>query len=1123
MVDISLVKMIRVMRLIVFILLVGITQTLAIGSYSQNTRLTLEMRNVPIEKVLEKIEDSSEFYFLYNQNKVDVDKKVDVNVNNMKISEILQQLFNGSDVEYTIVDRQIVLTNKSLEESVIQQSKSISGKVTDSSRAPLPGVTVVVKGTTNGTVTNADGQYSLANVPMDAKLIFSFVGMKTQEISVAGKTSIDIVMADDAIGIEEVVAVGYGTQKKVNLTGAVSNISFTEEIENRPITNASQALSGKTPGIWVSQNSGKPGSDGAQIRIRGWGTLNNSNPLVIIDGIEGDFAQINPNDIESVSILKDAASAAIYGSKAANGVILVTTKTGHKKEKMEVNFSSYYGVQSLGRRYDMVNNSAESMELTNLALENEGSSQYFSDDLISAFRNGTDKYIYPNTNWLETVFQNASIQEHNISVRGGSEKTSTFLSINYLDQDGLVENTNTVKYGVRANVETEINSWLNVTSRLNFRKSMTDEPYYDNSSYSSLNNVYFLLMGATPYIAPYTKEGEFGSVQAIDDDGELLYDIFNPLAATENGKVSTDVSYASVNTKFDVKFCDFLNWETTLSSQNSWSMADAYNKLVYCYTSTGIESLYKGESETLEMRRSQVTYSKNSIYSVLNFNKTINKIHDFSAIAGFQLEAEKSRNVYARSTTPAKEGLTQVDSGTDGVQAEGNMSKLRMFSYFGRLNYFLNDKYLFEANVRADASSRFKSGDRWGLFPGFSFGWRLGEESFVKDLGLFSNLKLRASWGQLGNQNVDDYWPYLLTIAQSYGTSYNFGEELASGAAITSLVDEDVTWEVTSTLDLGVDIGLLNSRLNIEADYYDKETKDILVQLPISAMVGGLSAPYENAGKMYNKGFEFNINYTNKKYNRDDFIYSVGANVTYNTNNVTKFKDGDSPDQLFLVREGYSYKTLYGYKAVGIYQSDEEAAEHLYNESTPKAGYLKYEDVNEDGNIDSDDKQALGNTIPKYVFGFNSSLKYKGFELSFLLQGLAKVHVYTQDAFTMPTWERQVYLNSWKNSWTPENTDTDIPILLLENNSWNQYESSYWVKDISFIKLKNIQLGYSLPENLCSRMGLKRVYFYVNAQNVFSIVSKDYEGYDPERNTFSYSMYTYPIPRTVSLGINLNL
>ena len=1114
----------RIMRITIFLCLFSVIQVFAVPSLGQ-VRLDLKMKNTTIEEVLLKMEESTNFRFFYKSEDLKGKQLIDIEFEHKTVRQILDEVLPPLHLKYEVFDNYIAIRSKNYSDGNLesfQLKKSVSGAVKDSNGEPLPGVSVIIKGTTNGTVTNADGEYSLSNIPDDAILLFSFVGMRTQEIPVAGQTAINIVMEEDAIGIEEVVAIGYGTQKKVNLTGSVSTISFADEIENRPVTDASQALSGKTPGIWVSQNSGLPGDDGAQIRIRGWGTLNNSDPLVIIDGIEGEFAQINPSDIESVSILKDAASAAIYGSKAANGVILVTTKSGKKGEKMEINFSSYYGVQSLGRRYNMVNNSAENMELTNLALENEGSSQYYSDDLISAFRNGTDKYVYPNTDWFKTVFQNAPIQEHNVSVRGGTEKTSTFLSVNYMNQEGMVSSTSNEKYGIRANVETEINSWLNVMARLNFRKSMTDQPWTD-ISYDPLRRVYFLLAGATPFIAPYTSDGKLGSVQAIDEDGELLYDIYNPMAALQCGNSSTDISYASMNTKFDVKLCDFLKWETTLSSQNSWNLNDRYNEISYCYTSTGVESLPKGENEVLEMSRKQITTAQNRVYSVLSFNKTLNKIHDFSAIAGFQLEAEKIRNVYARTTEPAKEGLTQVDSGTDGVQAEGNLTKLRMFSYFGRLNYFLDNKYLFEANIRADASSRFKSGNRWGVFPGFSFGWRLGEESFVKDLGLFSNLKLRASWGQLGNQNVSDYWPYLLTVTQDYSTSYNYGGELASGADITTLVDEDITWEVTSTLDLGVDIGLLNNRLNIEADYYDKETKDILVQLPISDMLGGLDAPYENAGKMYNRGLEFNINYTNKKYSRDEFVYSVGANVTYNTNKVVKFKDGDSPDQLYLIREGLPYRMLYGYKAVGIYQSDEEAAEHLYNETTPAAGYLKYEDVNEDGSIDSDDKQALGNTIPKYVFGFNSSLKYKGFELNVLLQGLAKVHVYTQNSYTMPSWECQIYTKSWKNAWTPDNTDTDIPILLVNNTSWNGYQSSYWVKEISYIKLKNIQLGYSLPNKLCSRMGLNRVYFYVNAQNVFSIVNKDYEGFDPERDTHDSSIYAYPVPRTVSLGINLNL
>jgi len=524
----------------------------------------------------------------------------------------------------------------------------------------------------------------------------------------------------------------------------------------------------------------------------------------------------------------------------------------------------------------------------------------------------------------------------------------------------------------------------------------------------------------------------------------------------------------------------------------------------------------------MEISRSQVSVIDNNLYTTLNYSKIFDEKHDIYAIAGMQMESWTSKNVFARRTDAPKEGLTQVDAGTDGIMGEGNMNGVRMFSYFGRLNYSFNGKYLFETNIRADASSRFKKGNRWGVFPGFSAGWRLSDENFIQDLSLFSNLKLRASWGQLGNQNISGNWPYLTVIDQNYNLSYSYNGVLSPGAAATALIDENITWETTSTLDFGLDVGILDNKLNVEADYFQKITRDIIVQLPIPSIMGGLTAPFENVGEMVNEGFEIAVNYGNNIIQRNSIGYSIGVNLTYVDNEVTKFRGGKSPDQLFLIREGYSYNSLYGYKAVGIYQTDEEAAEHMYDNSyKPKAGNLKFEDVNKDGKLGFEDKQGLGNTIPKYTFGFNAGLKYMGFDLNILFQGIAGAHLYTQSDLTNLTTDNPSMTTKWRNAWTIENPDTDIPSIKFDN-TWDNSQSSFWVHEISFLKLKNIQLGYNCPEKLTSQLRVEKIYIYANAQNVFTVVNKGYEGYDPERATFDAGHNFYPIPRILSVGLNLN-
>tara|TARA_R110002049_G_scaffold28018_4_gene96621 strand:+ start:27612 stop:30932 length:3321 start_codon:yes stop_codon:yes gene_type:complete len=1101
------------------------------SSYSQKTKISLDKEDVMVRDIIDEIETTTEFKFLFNTKAVDLNRKVSIKVKRVPIQRVLELLFKEVDTSYELDDRKILLKRKtekngalvvpaSLNSTIVQ--KTISGNVSDMNGQPLPGANIVEKGTNNGVTADFDGNFSIEISNDNGILIVSYIGFATKEVPLNGQNTINIALEESAAGLDEVVVVGYGTQKKVNLTGAISTVDFDDELNNRPITNASQALGGTASGIWVSQNSGKPGSDESQIRVRGWGTLNNSNPLILVDGVEGSFSQINPNDIENISVLKDAASAAIYGSKAANGVVLITTKMGSQNEKMQVNINSYFGLQSLGRRYDLITNSAEHMQLSNQALANDGSSALFSDSLISDFENGNDQFRYPNTDWFDVLFKTATIQEHNVSIRGGSDKTSSFVSFNYLDQEGMVPNTNSTRYGIRANVDSNVNDWLQVSARFNYIRKDSNEPYAD-ITYGSLGRVFEMLVGATPYIAPYTRDGRFGSVEAIDADGNLLYDNRNPLIDAANGQTKTEENIVTINASVNIQFNDQLSLRTTLAANNNWNLVDKYNTSVFGYTDSGIETITKNYNrEGLEINRSQITSVSNNLFSTLNYNNTFGEKHDVSGIAGIQLESNKIQNVYARRSSPPKEGLTQVDAGTSGIQGEGNLNKLRIFSYFGRINYAFDSKYLLEANLRADASSRFMEGNRWGVFPGFSAGWRISEESFLKDSDFLSNLKLRASWGQLGNQNISGYWPYLTVVGQNNDLSYNYGGSFAAGAAVTALVDENVTWETTSTLDFGIDLSLLNNKISIEADYFQKKTEDILVQLPIPLILGGITAPFENVGEMSNNGFEFIINYNNQKFDRSEFSYNLGLNVTYIENEVTKFRGGDSPDQLYLIREGFSYRTLYGYKVEGIYQSDQEALEHMHSNSfVPKAGNLKFEDLNNDGRIGFEDNQALGNTIPKWTYGFSAGMKYQGFDLSLLFQGVGGLNGYNQNSFTNVNFENRALSTKWRNAWTPSNTDTNMPSLRF-NNSWDGSPSSFWVQKLNFVKLKNIQMGFTFPEAISSAAGLSKIYLYANAQNVFTLVNDDYQGYDPERSSFDSGGALYPTPRIVSLGVNLN-
>lgn len=1109
------------------------TLSIALPAYSQidlNKTVTLVKRRIELKQLLETISNQVNIKFIYSSSSIDVKQRVNVNAQRKPVGTLLDEVLGPIHLEYAIVEDRIIIKEDVAEKQVSSNVKAqpvaiirpIKGKITDETNQGLPGATVIVKGTQTATVTDASGEFNL-DVPEEANLVLviSYIGYLPQEVSVTGSDSpINVQLKADVKALKEVVVVGYGSTQKVNLTGAISTIQYDDKLDKRPITNASQALGGTASGVWVSQNSGKPGSDGSQIRIRGWGTLNNANPLIIIDGVEGSFDQLNPSDIQSISVLKDAASAAIYGSKAANGVVLVTTKMGAANEKMRVNVNSYIGVQSLGRHYTTINNSAQSMELTNAAMINNGSSALFPQALIDAYKSGTDSYKYPNTDWFNELFRNAVIQETNLSVSGVTGKTSTYLSFNNLNQDGLVPNTNSRRLSIRANVDTKVNDWFKLSGRIGFLNRLSKEPYSD-VTYGSLGRVFEMLSGAAPYIAPYDRTGRYGSVEVYDQKGALLYDNRNPLIDAANGQTTTQDNLVTINATADISLTKDLLFKNTFATNGTWSLVDRYNTSGYGYTDSGSQTITKNYNrEGLEMNRG-TTYGLNTnFFSTLTYSKIVGN-HDVKVLAGFQNESNNIQTLYARRNNPPKEGLTQVDAGTSGIQGSGNMNRLHILSYFGRLNYAYSNKYLLEANFRADGSSRFSQGNRWGYFPGFSAGWRVSEEAFLKQSDLISNLKLRASWGRLGNQNIASYYPYLTIIDQNNGLSNSFGGVFAPGAAITSLVDNEISWEQTTTLDVGVEASFWNNKLSVEADYFRKNTTDILVQLPLPQVLGGLTAPFENKGALANNGFEVILNYYNQKYGANQLRFNLGLNLTYINNNVTNFGTERSPDQLYLIRQGYSFRELYGYKVEGIYQSDEEAKQHMRaNGFVPKAGNLKYQDVNQDGRLDYQDKQALGNTIPKFTFGLSPSFKYKGFDLNILLQGVSGVSLFNRNNFTGLTFENRVIQPRWLDAWTPTNRDATLPMARFDN-SWDRSDSDFWIVDGSFLKVKNIQLGYALPDHLTSKLKMQKAYLYLNAQNILTIASKKYDGYDPERNTFDAGANVYPIPRILSFGINL--
>ncbi|MBI6118139.1 TonB-dependent receptor [Salegentibacter maritimus] len=1115
------------MRVLLILIGLGLGSSYANSSYSQ-TKIDIALTDANLIEFFEEIQANTEFVFFYKDDILQENLRISVSLKKASLENILKSAFSNTSLDYKISDKQVVVkklaqkSNRlpSINSENQQETLTVTGTVTEAKTGmPVPAANILEIGTSNGVMTDFDGNYSI-DVPKDAVLKVSYIGYAPKEIQVNNRSEIDIVLEEDAAALDEVVVVGYGTQKRENLTGALSSMDFDETIENRPVTDASQALSGKMSGVWVSQNSGLPGEDASTIRIRGIGTLNNSSPLVLINGVEGKLSEINPNDIESITVLKDAASAAIYGSRAANGVVLVKTKQGTGGEA-QISYNGYFGLQQIGRKYDLITNSAEYMDIWNIAVTNSGGDPLFPQDVIEGFRTGDDQYRYPNTNYLEEIFRTSPITEHNVSIRGGSEKSNYYLSFNFRDQEGIVRNTNSEKYGINLSLSNQVKDWLKVEGNVQASRKKYESPY------DEISRALYLTMNGHPFSSPYNSNGEFGATQAIYEQGENagkpIVDTRNPFPDLFNGKTLNVVNYLNVSGKVEVSLSPYLKFNSTINGQVTNGITDRYNELNYAYTEDGFRTLPLDYEQTITNQRNNSNEFYWVNFNTINFDKTYNEVHNFSSILGMQVESNEIKTTGAQKSDPPKEGIHQVDAATSNAIANGNRTEWKMLSYFGRINYNFDQKYLFEANLRADASSRFRKGNKWGVFPSFSAGWNISKEDFF-NITSIDRLKLRASWGELGNQNINliaGNYPYLTTVTQSNGTSYNFQNQFVPGTAITELVDRDISWETTKSIDIGLEATFLDNRISFEADYFNKLTEDILVRLPVPLILGGVSSPIQNIGEMRNEGVELLLNYQSHTYEKD-WTYNIGGNISFIENKVERFLD-DSPDQLYLIREGFSYNTLYGLNAIGVYQSEQEIAEHIpQNSYQPKPGDLKYDDLNGDQKIDYRDKKVMGNTVPKITYGLSLGTSYKNWNINMVAQGIADVSSYTQNAWTEPLGISGGSITKrWRNAWTEDSPSSSLPSIKV-NDTWNRRQSSFWVSDLSYLKIKNIQLSYDVSKSIMDDLGLKSATAYMNMSNVYTFVNNDYEGFDPERSTFDSGGYVYPAPRIMTIGLNIN-
>jgi len=1101
------IKKVMLMTKLTFFLSVFLVLQMSASVYSQ-TRLSVESKNKAVKEVLREIEKQSEFRFFYNEDFVNMKRRVGFNIENETIAEIMGKLFDPSKISYKIAENNLIV----IIPDVSQQPQTVTGKVTSARGEPIPGVTVLVKGSPIGTITDIDGNYSFANIPEDATLVFSFVGLLTQEIEVKGSSTIHVTMQEDVIGVDEVVIVGYGSQRKANLTGAVSTVSLPQ-MEKRTVAQTSLALQGLVPGLTVTQRSGKPGGDGGTIRIRGNTTIGNNDPLVLIDGVESSINSIDPESIESISVLKDAASSAIYGNRAANGVILITTKRA-VSGKAYVTYNSYVAKGEPTKVPKYVG-AVDFMKYISIAKRAVGMTPEYSEEYIKEYEEGVARNDpnYPDVDWFDaTATNNGLMTNQFVTVSLGTEKLKSMTQAGYISQNGITENTNYKRYTLRSNNDYQVLPKLAVTSDISL-------VYTDRKEPTKLGNGYNFVGRIPANQAAYLADGRYGpGWQGV-----------NPVAYYKDGGIITNVAPSAI-----------LNMTATYNpiedielqgqyALNYWEGHETnWNKLVQLYLNDGTPDPQTQSKSTLTENSSR--NMRNMLVGRATYRKSISEIHNFKLMGGYQQETfwNKWHSGY-REEYPFPDYPVLNAGGSENQKSNGSASEFALQAFFGRFNYDFKGKYLIEANLRYDGSSRFAEGYRWGMFPSVSGGWRISEESFWDNMrDIVPNLKVRGSWGQLGNQNtLNGYYPSLSTV--DLNPNYIFNKNISSGAALTRMANSKISWETTTMSNIALEFNLLN-KLDFTAEYFNRITDDILLTLDIPLIIG-LSAPAQNAGKVENKGWELSTSYND---HFGDFNFSATFNISDVKNKILDLR-GINETGLTVNREGYPMGSLYGYQADGYIVPEDYDTEGNYTGPIQIGNFgpgdIKYVDQltvdtdgddipdEADGAINTSDRVIIGNTIPRYTFGLNLYGEFKGIDMTLFFQGVGKADGYVWGHSIASFFEGGSMPEIGKDYWTPENRDAMFPRLAF-NNSNNQQNSSFWIQDASYLRLKNVQLGYTIPKNLISKIGISNLRFYVSTDNVFTL-SNFWEYFDVEAPVLSGYGNFYPIMRTTSIGIDL--
>ena len=1006
-----------------------------------------------------------------------------------------------------------------------QQNLKVSGVVTDEAGEPLIGVSVLVKGTTLGNITDLNGRFSL-DVPEGSILEISYIGYKTQSIK-AHREPMNIVLKEDAQKLDEVVVVGFGTQKKVNLTGSVSAVTG-DDISKRPVANAAILLQGQIPGLRVNQGLGQPGGEGTSFRIRGQGTFSSagSDPLILINGVPGSMTNLDPSVIESVSVLKDAASAAIYGARAANGVILVTTKQGAVGDKVHISYHGNVGLHTPTKLYDRVTNSVEYMELANLAWKNSGTGKQYTQDQINLYRNNVGDPQYPNFDWQDYMFRIAVVQTHNLSMAGSTEKTTYNVALNFVDQPGTMRGFKYRKYNATIDLTARITNFIKVGTYANLMYGETEQPRQGQ------NDAFLSTLSQAPTYMPWLPDDGTGIRRWTSSAYSFESHNKNMPAIIGDNAMKRDNNF-DINAQLwlEINLAKGLTWYTKGAARlQSNKSKDWRGSTTYTYdyhTGERSSELDKG-GLGLSVGDGRRFYT--NLYSYLKYDLSlVDNAHNFSLMVGYNQESEKYETLNAYRKDFAFDLPVLNAGGTADWSNSGGEEEWAIQSLFGRFNYDFKERYLFEANMRYDGTSRISDENRWGVFPSFSVAWRATEEEFIKNLNLnwLNNFKLRGSWGQLGNQNIGLY-PYQAMI--SGVDDYPFtktSDGVIIGYQQTAYANRNIKWETTTITDIGFDLQVFDG-LSVTFDWYKKTTDDILRSSQVSSLLG-LSAPTVNNGSVENKGIEVALNYANmvKGGTFRGFRYNAGVYFDRSRNKLTEF-GAEEIGSYSIKREGLPYDEYYMLECIGVFadQAEINASPKQFNDNT-QPGDLKYKDISgpdgkPDGVIDNYDRRTFSGRFPGFEYGINASATWKGFDLSLIGQGVADKKYYTTDWGVQPFMQGSSPNKDYiKHMWTEENPyGAKHPKLYWQDmgGGKNTRPNSYYLKDASFFRLKNVTLGYTLPRVWTEKANISKVRIYFSGDNLLTLTP--YKGLDPERNGDGRDAI-YPQNRIYSFGLNV--